>query len=64
MAGLSQEAVRQYQREGFVSPVRVMSAAEAGGYRRKLEEIEASLLERGKLPRRATRRASRTPEPL
>ena len=51
MAGLSQEAVRQYQREGFVSPVRVMSAAEAGGYRRKLEEIEAS----GRLPAGALR---------
>jgi hypothetical protein len=30
----------------------------------KLEEIEAHLLERGKLPRRTTRRASRTAEPL
>jgi len=51
MAGLSQEAVRQYQREGFVSPIRVMSAVEAGGYRRKLEEIEAS----GRLPAGALR---------
>ena len=51
MAGLSQEAVRHYHREGYVSPIRVMSAAEAGDYRRKLEEIEAS----GRLPGGALR---------
>ena len=51
MAGLSQEAVRHYHREGYVSPIRVMSAAEAGDYRRKLEHIEAS----GRLPEGALR---------
>jgi hypothetical protein len=51
MAGLSQTAVRHYQREGYVSPIRVMPAAEAAAYRRKLEEIEAS----GLLPAGALR---------
>jgi len=46
MALLSQEAVRHYQRQGYVSPIRVMSAAEAADYRRRLEAIEAS----GRLP--------------
>jgi ectoine hydroxylase-related dioxygenase (phytanoyl-CoA dioxygenase family) len=46
MAQLSQETVRQYQRDGFVSPVPVFSRAEADAYRRKLEAAEAS----GRLP--------------
>ena len=46
MARLSQEAVQHYHRDGYVSPIRVLSPAEAGGYRRKLEAIEAS----GRLP--------------
>ena len=51
MAGLSQEVVRQYHREGYLSPIQVMSAAEAGRYRHMLETIEAS----GQLPAGALR---------
>lgn len=51
MAGLSQESVRQYQQAGYFSPIQVMSPAEAGSYRRKLETIEAS----GRLPAGALR---------
>jgi non-heme Fe2+,alpha-ketoglutarate-dependent halogenase len=51
MAGVSQEAVRHYHREGYVSPIRVLSVAEAGHHRHKLEEIEAS----GRLPSGALR---------
>jgi ectoine hydroxylase-related dioxygenase (phytanoyl-CoA dioxygenase family) len=46
MAQLSPEAVRNYQRDGYVSPIRVLSPAEAAGYRQRLEAIEAS----GRLP--------------
>jgi non-haem Fe2+, alpha-ketoglutarate-dependent halogenase len=42
MAALSPEAIRQYQRDGYFSPVRVLSRAETDGYRRKLEAAEAS----------------------
>jgi hypothetical protein len=38
---LSEEAIAQYQRDGFYFPVRVMSAEEARGYRRELESYEA-----------------------
>jgi ectoine hydroxylase-related dioxygenase (phytanoyl-CoA dioxygenase family) len=51
MAGLPQEAVRQYHQAGYVSPIRILSPAEAGAYRRKLEAIEAS----GQLPPGALR---------
>ena len=42
MARLSHAAVQQYQRDGFFSPIRVMSPEEASGYRRKLEAVEGS----------------------
>ncbi len=54
MAGLSQQAVRQYQEAGYFSPVQVMSPAEAGSYRGKLEAIEAT----GRLPAGALRSKS------
>ncbi len=38
---LSAEQVRSYQENGFLFPIRVMSEAEAAGYRRKLEAAEA-----------------------
>lgn len=37
---LSQEAVAEYQRDGFFFPIRVMSAEDAAGYRAKLEAYE------------------------
>jgi non-heme Fe2+,alpha-ketoglutarate-dependent halogenase len=40
---LSPEAVAQYKRDGFYFPVRVMSAADARVYRRKLEAHEHAL---------------------
>src|SRR6478735_6136432 len=40
---LSQAAVDAYRRDGYYSPVRVMSAAEAQGYRAALEAHEAKL---------------------
>ena len=46
MARLSPEAISHYQRDGYVSPVRVLSAAETAAYRARLEAIEAS----GRLP--------------
>jgi non-haem Fe2+, alpha-ketoglutarate-dependent halogenase len=48
---LTPEAVRRYHSEGFLSPIRVLSADEASRYRRKLETIEAS----GQLPAGALR---------
>jgi non-haem Fe2+, alpha-ketoglutarate-dependent halogenase len=42
MRGLSPEAIRRYQQDGYVSPIEVMPAAEAAGYRRKLEAAEGS----------------------
>jgi ectoine hydroxylase-related dioxygenase (phytanoyl-CoA dioxygenase family) len=54
MAGLPQEAVHKYRRDGYVSPVPVMSAAEAQGYRHRLEAAEAS----GRLPAGALRSKS------
>src|SRR5260221_7785015 len=39
---LSAEQVVQYQREGYVCPVAVMSAAEAAGLRKQLEAYEAT----------------------
>jgi ectoine hydroxylase-related dioxygenase (phytanoyl-CoA dioxygenase family) len=54
MAPLPPQAVDHYQRAGYVSPIRVMSAAEAEGYRRRLEAIEAS----GRLPAGALRTKS------
>src|SRR5437870_12611831 len=38
---LSQAAVEQYKRDGYYSPVRVMSAAEARRFRNALETHEA-----------------------
>ena len=38
---LSRAAVDQYQREGFYSPIRVMSASEARRFRSALETHEA-----------------------
>src|SRR4029079_12156015 len=46
MACLSPEAIRQYQRDGYFSPIRVLSAAQATGYRERLQGIEKS----GRLP--------------
>jgi ectoine hydroxylase-related dioxygenase (phytanoyl-CoA dioxygenase family) len=40
---LSQAAVEAYRRDGFYSPVRVMSAADAQGFRAALEAHEAKL---------------------
>lgn len=37
---LSQDAVAEYQRDGFFFPIRVMSAEDAAGYRAKLEAYE------------------------
>jgi hypothetical protein len=51
MAGLSQAAVGRYHREGYYSPIRVLSPAEALAYRAKLEAVEAS----GRLPAGALR---------
>jgi non-haem Fe2+, alpha-ketoglutarate-dependent halogenase len=39
---LTTAQVEQYREEGFVSPVRVMSEAAAGEYRRRLEAFEAT----------------------
>ena len=39
---LSNEAVEQYQRDGFYFPIRVMSAEVAAGYRAQLEAYEAA----------------------
>jgi phytanoyl-CoA dioxygenase PhyH len=40
MKALSPEAVARYRRDGFYFPVRVLSAAEAAGYRARLEAVE------------------------
>jgi chlorinating enzyme len=37
---LTQGQIDQFREQGFVSPIRVMSAAEASGYRRRLERFE------------------------
>ena len=37
---LTQAQIGQFHEQGFVSPIRVMSAAEALGYRRRLERFE------------------------
>jgi non-haem Fe2+, alpha-ketoglutarate-dependent halogenase len=42
MKSLSAQAVRQYEDLGYYAPVRVLTAAEAGELRRKLETYEAS----------------------
>ena len=39
---LTDEQVRQYERDGFVSPVRVMSESDALALRKKLEEFEGA----------------------
>lgn len=39
---LTPAQIEQYREEGFVSPIRVMSEAAAGEYRRRLETFEAS----------------------
>jgi hypothetical protein len=39
---LTPAQIEQYREEGFVSPIRVMSEAAAGEYRRRLEAFEAS----------------------
>lgn len=54
MAPLPPQAVDHYRRAGYVSPIRVMTAAEAEGCRRKLEAAEAS----GRLPEGALRTKS------
>ena len=46
MASLSPQSVRQYAQEGHLSPIRVLSHAQAQDYRQRLEAIEAS----GRLP--------------
>jgi len=46
MTRLSEAAVLRYRRDGYVSPIGVLSPTEAAGYRRRLETIEAS----GRLP--------------
>jgi non-heme Fe2+,alpha-ketoglutarate-dependent halogenase len=40
MSTLSPEAVARYRRDGFYFPIRVLSAAEAGAYRARLEAVE------------------------
>jgi hypothetical protein len=42
---LSGDAVKRYRRDGFYFPVRVLSAAEARGYRDRLETVEREQLE-------------------
>jgi hypothetical protein len=37
---LTQAEIDQFREQGFVSPIRVMPAAEAFGYRRQLERFE------------------------
>ena len=54
MTGLSEAAVQQYRREGYVAPIRALAPAEADGYRRKLEATEAS----GRLPENGLRMKS------
>lgn len=39
---LTKEQVEQYRRDGFVSPMRVMSEDEAAEFRRRMEEAEAA----------------------
>ena len=41
MKSLTEAAVRQYQEQGYLSPIRVMSADQAGTLRRQLEDFEA-----------------------
>ncbi len=41
MKSLTEAAVRQYQEQGYLSPIRVMSADKAGTLRRQLEDFEA-----------------------
>ena len=40
---LSPEEVAQYEREGFLSPLRVFSETEMAGYRRRLDALESEL---------------------
>ncbi|MGH1482358.1 MAG: phytanoyl-CoA dioxygenase family protein [Geminicoccales bacterium] len=42
MTSLSSEQIRRYQETGYLSPIRVLSAAEATDYRTKLEAIETA----------------------
>ena len=42
MTGLSAEQIKDYHDFGYVSPIRVLSDADAAGYRAKLEAIEAA----------------------
>ena len=46
MTGLSEAAVQRYRSDGYFAPIRVLSPAEAEGYRQRLQAIEAS----GRLP--------------
>ena len=46
MPRLPQEAVQRYHRDGYFSPIRVLSPAQAAGYRQRLHAIEES----GRLP--------------
>jgi non-heme Fe2+,alpha-ketoglutarate-dependent halogenase len=46
MPKLPQDAVQRYQRDGYFSPIRVLSPAQAAGYRQRLHAIEES----GRLP--------------
>ncbi len=41
MKSLTEAAVRQYQEQGYLSPIRVMSTDQAGILRRQLEDFEA-----------------------
>ncbi len=41
MKSLTEAAVRQYQEQGYLSPIRVMSTDQAGTLRRQLEDFEA-----------------------
>jgi non-haem Fe2+, alpha-ketoglutarate-dependent halogenase len=54
MASLPPQAVHQYRQSGYVSPIPVMSPAQADAYRGKLEAAEAS----GRLPAGALRTKS------
>ena len=42
MTSLSSDQIKQYHDVGYLSPIRVLSAADAAGYRTKLEAIEGA----------------------
>jgi non-haem Fe2+, alpha-ketoglutarate-dependent halogenase len=41
--GLAPSAIEQYERDGYYFPVRVLSEADAGGYRERVERVEHDL---------------------